>query len=37
VGVLRLPSSQLAIATKSGGFGGPDALLQTVEALLRRP
>jgi uncharacterized protein YgbK (DUF1537 family) len=33
MGVLRLPTSNVAIATKSGGFGSPDALLHTVEAL----
>ena len=34
LGVLELPHAQLPVATKSGGFGGPDALLQTAAALL---
>ncbi len=34
LGVLALPHGELAIATKSGGFGGPDAL-QTAAAALR--
>jgi uncharacterized protein YgbK (DUF1537 family) len=35
LGVLELPQAQIAIATKSGGFGAPDALLKTA-AMLRR-
>ncbi|MGH2368128.1 MAG: nucleotide-binding domain containing protein, partial [Chloroflexota bacterium] len=33
LGVLDLPQGTFPIATKSGGFGGPDALLKTAEAL----
>jgi uncharacterized protein YgbK (DUF1537 family) len=36
-GILRLPGGDLAVATKSGGFGGPDALLQTASALAAPP
>ena len=34
VGRLMLPQAALAIATKSGGFGAPDALVRTAERLL---
>src|SRR5262249_46148601 len=37
LGVLRLPQGDFAVATKSGGFGGPDALLRTVAALTGGP
>ena len=36
VGLLRLPSATLQVATKSGGFGAPNALVQTAERLLGR-
>jgi hypothetical protein len=34
LGVMRLPGRDVPVATKSGGFGGPQALLHTVDALL---
>jgi uncharacterized protein YgbK (DUF1537 family) len=34
-GVLTLAEGQVAVATKSGGFGAPDALLTVAEFLLR--
>lgn len=34
LGVLRGPGWEVPLATKSGGFGAPDALLRTAEALL---
>jgi uncharacterized protein YgbK (DUF1537 family) len=37
LGVLELPQGRFALATKSGGFGAPDALARTAEALLGRP
>lgn len=37
VGVLELRRGMFPIATKSGGFGGPDALAMTAEVLLGRP
>jgi 4-hydroxythreonine-4-phosphate dehydrogenase len=37
LGVLDLPGRRIAVATKSGGFGDPDALVRTAEALLGRP
>ena len=36
IGRLALPQATLAIATKSGGFGAPDALVRTAERLLVR-
>jgi uncharacterized protein YgbK (DUF1537 family) len=36
LGVLRLPGRDVPVATKSGGFGGPDSLLEAA-ARLRRP
>jgi 4-hydroxythreonine-4-phosphate dehydrogenase len=36
LGVLRLPGRDVPVVTKSGGFGGPDALLEAA-ARLRRP
>jgi uncharacterized protein YgbK (DUF1537 family) len=33
LGLLRLPEQALPVATKSGGFGGPHALLETAEVL----
>jgi uncharacterized protein YgbK (DUF1537 family) len=36
LGLLELPQGTIRIATKSGGFGEPDALLQTAARLLRR-
>jgi len=35
-GVLQLEKSRVAVATKSGGFGDPNALLRTAEYLVRR-
>lgn len=34
IGALELPQGPIAVATKSGGFGGPDALLHAAAALL---
>jgi D-threonate/D-erythronate kinase len=36
LGLLRLPGLTVPVATKSGGFGAPDALVVTVKALLRQ-
>ena len=36
LGVLALPHVRIPVATKSGGFGAPDALLKTAERLLGR-
>jgi D-threonate/D-erythronate kinase len=36
VGRLHLADRSVPVATKSGGFGAPDALLTTVEFLLGR-
>ncbi len=36
LGLLRLPDQVVPIATKSGGFGRPDALLETAEAMVTR-
>ena len=35
LGLLRLPDRTVPVATKSGGFGAPDALVVAVEALKR--
>jgi len=34
LGLLRLPGLTVPVATKSGGFGAPDALVATAKRLL---